>query len=360
MIYKSIEMIKSIKIQNFQSHEKSNLYLSDGVNIIVGSSDSGKTAIIRALRWACWNRPSGDSIRSNWGGDTFVLIETEEGAVIRFKGKEDKYELKAGGDRSITFKAFGTNVPQEIATFFNINEINLQSQHDSPFLISETPGAVAAHFNKVAHLDKIDTATSKINGWLRGLKSDIEHTEADIESEKEKLKAFEHLDKFEAELEVLEALAGDLSVLRNKQELLRKDTNKYRTLATDISKYEDFVVEEPLVDSILILISQRDEKRKQYGDLVKITKKLNEIVEDETSINYLLDGESLVDDLIDKSAKVKAIQSDYTKLKSIIKQINQCQSDISTFETHIKESEEQFHKEIGEVCPLCDQPIKKK
>src|SRR5512133_726261 len=155
-------MIKSLAILNFQSHEKSKLDFSPGVNVIVGSSDSGKTAIIRALRWIIWNRPSGDSIRSNWGGATNVLLETEEGIIRRAKDKTDQYELKLQGGKDLVFKAFGTSVPQEIADFLNINEINLQGQLDAPFLLSESPGAVALHFNKVARLDKIDTGLQNI------------------------------------------------------------------------------------------------------------------------------------------------------------------------------------------------------
>jgi len=56
-------MIKYLQIQNFQSHKDSLLEFDPGVNVIVGSSDSGKTAVIRALRWLVWNRPSGDAFR---------------------------------------------------------------------------------------------------------------------------------------------------------------------------------------------------------------------------------------------------------------------------------------------------------
>jgi len=353
-------MIKSIHIENFQSHANTELEFSPGVNVIVGTSDSGKTAIIRALRWVRWNRPSGDSFRSKWGGSTSVLVECEEAKVSRIKDKSDKFLLCPKGRDEMEFKAFGTNVPEEIVALLNLDEINLQSQHDAPFLISETPGAVAAHFNKVAHLDKIDTATSKINGWLRGLKSDIEHTETDIESEKIKLEAFTNLDKFEAELEVLEALAADLTNLKNRKEALQKDIKKLQTLQVDIITLEDFIIHEPLIDAILDLITKRDEERKQYGDLLKVVKKLAEIKEDEEAINHLLEAEPLIDDMIDKSAQVKALQLDYSKLKSLIKQIGQCQSDISTTETNLKESEELFHTQMGDVCILCDQPIKKK
>jgi len=75
-------MIKTLSIQNYQSHKDSTLEFDPGVNVIVGSTDSGKTAIIRALRWLIWNRPNGDSFRSTWGGDTKV---TESKKNIRYQ-----------------------------------------------------------------------------------------------------------------------------------------------------------------------------------------------------------------------------------------------------------------------------------
>ena len=352
-------MIRQLKIQNFQSHDETNLEFTDGVNIIVGSSDSGKTAIIRAIRWLSWNRPSGDALRSRWGGATNVLLETEEGIIRRVKDKKDHYELLREGKKTLVFTAFGTNVPQEINQFLNLDEINLQHQFDSPFLLNDSPGAVASHFNRVARLDKIDSATSTINGWIRGLKSDVEHLESDIETEKKKLSKFDHIDKFEAELEVLEGLAGDLSVLQNRAESLQKDIRKYHSLEDDISKAEEFVASESLITDTLELISRRDDARKQYNSLSNVVKKLTEIKQDEDSINQLLPAEPLIDNLLSKYDQVKALRSDYDKLKVLIKQIDKCQSDIGTTETNLKESEELFHKEMGDICILCDQPIKK-
>ncbi|MFR9297315.1 MAG: AAA family ATPase, partial [Aedoeadaptatus pacaensis] len=46
-----MNFIEKIILVNFQSHVYSELSLSRGVNVIVGPSDSGKTAIMRALRW---------------------------------------------------------------------------------------------------------------------------------------------------------------------------------------------------------------------------------------------------------------------------------------------------------------------
>ena len=65
-------MIKQLNIHNFQSHEDSSLNFTEGVNVIIGASDSGKSAIIRALKFVVYNSPSGSDMRSWWGGETSV------------------------------------------------------------------------------------------------------------------------------------------------------------------------------------------------------------------------------------------------------------------------------------------------
>ena len=51
--------IKKIIIDNFQSHEHTEIEFGPGLNVIVGPSDYGKSAVVRALRWVLYNEPRG-------------------------------------------------------------------------------------------------------------------------------------------------------------------------------------------------------------------------------------------------------------------------------------------------------------
>ena len=62
-------MISGLLLKNFQSHKKTILHFHPGVNAIIGKSNSGKTAILRALYWIIYNRPSGISFVSFWNRD---------------------------------------------------------------------------------------------------------------------------------------------------------------------------------------------------------------------------------------------------------------------------------------------------
>ena len=115
-------MLKSLTVSNFQSHRKSELKFHPNVNVISGSSDVGKTAIIRALHWVIWNRPQGNAFRSNWGGDTEVVLHTDKDCVTRLRTtKQNLYYLN-----DLEFNAIRTDVPDEIKQVLNVSEINLQ------------------------------------------------------------------------------------------------------------------------------------------------------------------------------------------------------------------------------------------
>ena len=50
--------IKSVRLFNFQNHRDNIFYLADGLNILTGSNDNGKSAIARALDFALNNNNS--------------------------------------------------------------------------------------------------------------------------------------------------------------------------------------------------------------------------------------------------------------------------------------------------------------
>ena len=55
-----MKYIKKVNLVNFQSHKDTTIEFDKGLNIIVGASDSGKTSILRGIKWALYNDPSGD------------------------------------------------------------------------------------------------------------------------------------------------------------------------------------------------------------------------------------------------------------------------------------------------------------
>lgn len=177
-------MIDFIKIRNFQTHEKLTVELDPLVTTITGSSDIGKSSIIRALKWVTSNRPTGNAFIRYGSDETAVKIEVDGKLITRRKSSaENSYDLDGK-----KFKAFGSDVPSEIVTLLNLDEVNFQGQHDSPWWFMRTPGEVSRELNQIINLGLIDSTLANVAAELRKVRAWIGVSKerlAVIEKEKE-------------------------------------------------------------------------------------------------------------------------------------------------------------------------------
>lgn len=197
--------ITHLKLKNFQAHEKIVLKFSPAITTIVGPSDIGKSAILRALGWVCLNNMSGSEFVKEGAKQAEVSVKLQEGEKVEIisrarsaNGVTNTYEQ--GGDE---FKAFGQGVPDSIAAELQLNDINFQGQHDSPFWFNETAGEVSRRLNAVIDLTVIDSSLSYIGSEVRRnqerltlynerLKTVLDELKT-IEPEREKINEFEKL-----------------------------------------------------------------------------------------------------------------------------------------------------------------------
>src|SRR6185312_5624229 len=78
----SQKTIRNLRIENFQSHEVTEMAFDDGLNVIVGASDQGKSAVIRALRWLLFNEPRGSDFMRVGANNSRVTVELADGARV--------------------------------------------------------------------------------------------------------------------------------------------------------------------------------------------------------------------------------------------------------------------------------------
>ena len=352
-------MIKSVTLENFQSHKKTKLSFSSGVNVIVGTSDSGKTAILRGIRLVAENRPSGDSSRSTWGGKTSVSLEVEipfgenDCTITRVKDKAEEYWVG-----KTQFKAFGVSVPTEVTDTLNMGEVNLQSQMDSPFLISSTPGAVAAHFNKIAKLDKIDTATSNINSWIRDLNSSIKYLKEDEQKKLAQLEEFAYLEKMEIKIEVLEEMENQSISLGRRCNQLSNLIDKIYRIDSELEGFESVI---PMSKDLDRLLDLKENEKRLYANKERLSWILESIRENNLDMNMysarLPMGED-IEKLLTMITDLKPMNNLIVNLRNLIIDIQNINLFIISKEQNAEGLQKDFEEEIGDVCPLCDSPIK--
>lgn len=146
-------MIERLELTNFQCHQTFAVDL-ESVTVFVGATDRGKSTLCRAVRWVCMNEGSAASLTRHGCEAVAATLVVDGQPIVRRRDKTgNHYEF--GG---VSFAAVGRAVPQAIESFLNVTDINFQGQHDSPFWLGASGGAVGRELNAVVDLGVIDQA----------------------------------------------------------------------------------------------------------------------------------------------------------------------------------------------------------
>lgn len=343
-------MINKLELRNFQSHDFSTLEFNDGVNVIIGPSDSGKTAIFRAFRWLMYNRPLGDSYRSHWGGDTKVIITLEDETVIERWRTDEAHGYIMNGE---VYTGLRSEVPEEIQNALRMTPINFQQQFDRPFLIDESPGNVAAHFNTISHLESIDKALKNLNRGERTCRTVFQQNETRILETEEELKKYKDLDEIDEALTRAQNME-DESAMKNYNRL------SIRTLKLEVdSTYKkeaeltNTLSMESVVNEALTLIQNRNETTEQYNDLLSKVQQLNNWNKASRELHKLQQLELLVTKAETAILKKDALQLKINLMEGQIARILAEEKELNKARKRVQLAENHFQRQLPDICPLC-------
>lgn len=332
-------MIKQIEIKNFQSHKHTIIDLSKGINIFVGTSNHGKSAIIRALLWVITNRPVGTGYVSHWNWkkdfmieETSVTITFNNHIIIRKRFNDFNGYIVNG----VILSSIGMDVPEEIQKIFNISDVNIQQSFDAPFLLSLSPGEVARFFNTVIKLDDIDILLKKVNQIKRENQNYIIYNETNTVQTEKQLKKLEWIEKTEIILERAEKLQGRIDKNNISFIALSNMVSKYKeiidyalssiTINIDcVENIENSLLENNIIlNKLVIIISEY----KKCDELISILLPENIFTEIEIICNTIKDKhsrlyilENLIDDYIDVVAENESIDIELGLLKNTFPEI---------------------------------------
>ncbi len=261
--------IKKVILKNFQSHKFSEIEFDDGLNVIVGNSDSGKTAILRAIKWALYNVPDGDSFIREGEKEVSVKVIFNNGASVeRLKSaSKNLYILNKSDGEEMVFSGFRNTVPNEImeaSGMFKVNIyqdketiINLAEQLDGPFLLTESPRTRAGAIGRLTGVNLIDDALRNTLIDNRSLQRDYKKIFDDIKNVEEKIKEYDYIkDKL--------ILRDRLLEIHNKIRTKKERLEEFKNLS---QKLEDCKLKKESLNNIL----------GQYLHLDKIEKDTNEL-----------------------------------------------------------------------------------
>jgi len=268
-------MIKAIEIVNFQSHKNTRLEFNEFTNVIIGPNDAGKTSILRAINWVVNNRPIGIDVDIREGQDHVqVQLDFDHASITRGKGKEGHYYKIQAGGKEEWFKAFGKAVPEEVQKIINFADVNIQAQHDQPFLLSDGSSRAAKYLNRVINLEDIDKGLSNLNKWKRESAQE-QRTLANLQEEAEKkLKKFEGLEEIAPKLARLEGLSSEIYQLDKKMSRLHELISWIKHCQEELAQFKELQEVKARFEALWKL---GQEQEKCEVDYQKLTSLVNSI-----------------------------------------------------------------------------------
>jgi DNA repair protein SbcC/Rad50 len=346
-------MFLSLDIENIQGHRKSHLDFHKGVNVIIGESAAGKTTILRALRLLRWNKPLGGKLISWWADSSKIEVATSEGDVVkRIDGAEKAYYL----NDSDPFKAFKTDVPDEIANALRMDPFNLQRQFDKFFLLADTPGEVAQHFNRIAHLDKIDISQSNLRKWIARIQSNIKYKRSDLEKKTKQLETFSFIDEMEEKVEELEDLETRNNVLLKGIKSMKNLRSSIKEIMHDNELNQQYVNLSPIIKKITDLQELNMSRRVWIENANMLRSRIVKSEDEISTHRKTVLAKPIVNSisvLLKHTSKIEDKLESAEALKQTIKEL---QSDILELGRRKQVLQDRFDANFPDVCPLCGKP----
>jgi len=300
--------VRKVILTNFQSHKLTTFYLEDGLNIISGSNDNGKTACARALSWVLHNSPIEDVIRRQNNIQTkFCQVEIEffDGAIIkRYKSKTlNKIEFKYPEEENFTgYQGFNNKYPDVVWEFLQyppifknekLGPIAYADQSKKHFLIDIPPGSLPEIISSIIGVDDLDKASKQINSLILEENKKIIFLEKSLEELTEKeAEDFSTLDDDAKTYNILLQTYNEIEALENDADELQKYIDKFNVI---ISKNKEYVEDISKCQKTINVLSDKIESIETLSSELSNINSLDFKITDHN--NNILKAEFLVETL---------------------------------------------------------------
>ena len=197
-----MKKIDYVNVTNFQIWKDVTLELED-FNVIKGSSNSGKSSLVRAINMVLNNDWHKSWLRQGEKDSTVKIHFTDGTYIKRTRGSQNLVEIKLNEEDSNTWSGFGNNYPEEVLNFLSISEENCSYQFDQHFFLSLTPTKRALTFGSFSDLQKIDEIINLVQKEIRDGDKILKSYDLEIERLEEDLNKTDEILKIKPAVEVL-------------------------------------------------------------------------------------------------------------------------------------------------------------
>lgn len=412
--------LRQLKLSNFQKHSDLTLDFTQGVNIIHGHSDAGKSCIRRAIGFLFFGDPRTDSvIRKEGTKVTSVIALLDNGTEVeRVKSSSiNRYIIRIPNQKELVYDSIGATIPEEVQNVLQMKlveidqdslNLNISEQVSMPFL-TDMPGStrlklfnklcgndlldvVVANFNKeILHINKelknvkqileinnpkVESLTKEITS-RKSLLSSLEEKRIKIEKDVSKYNKLKELQlNFQSNKQALSAVIGELNSIKTCDEAAIASLKSQVQMLTALTSLKTaFILCKKELEGVSTQISLVKAPELNGEALRGLLKRL------ETLISFrrgILSNKESLDTLLGQLKEIKITEINANALKSKIDQIKQLQTLSKKLKEYVDQKnivsneyyavsrilpmDEQEYKNIlkeAKICPICKQDTSK-
>lgn len=338
--------ITEIRLENFQNHSDTTIHLTEGLNLLIGSSDAGKSAVLRALNFVFYNQPRGTRFIQKHKEEAIVTLKWSDGSYCqRIKGESRNVIVYQKSDQESPTMLDKPNkdLPKEFMEFLgnpHYDKLNgglvYAAQKEKLFLVGLTDTELPRAISELTGIADIERAAKTLASRNKANDKEVKKLTAKAVEIKDELINLPDTDKALKRAEICESLVKQIESIDDQIESIESILEAYSNL------------------SILGVQAQKSlEQAKKVVGLESEVKKINNLVQEMAEIDELTEEyDELMDTYLSINQKLEAAESIYDKnLLNDIKRYSQIEKKFESI-THIINDYETLQKEYMQLTEL--------
>ncbi|MFF2531501.1 metallophosphoesterase family protein [Brevibacillus sp. NPDC058079] len=324
--------VDKIILENFQSHQYTELELSRGLNIFVGESRQGKTAVLRAFRWVYENKPLGDRIIKKGAKYAKVTLFLSNGYIVsRIMEKKSNgrngYEITDPMTGEVAYH--NTKMLPEVQKILGYNpfvidsdlqfNLNFMKQGSGWFLIGDQFSAPvkAKIIGAIYGTHYADAVARELDAEDRKVNDELKKAQADVQKLDEQIRQYTHLDDLEQTMSNVEGLLKEIEALNQRRDKIVVLINKRKQTEAVIQENEHVISRLQDIEQLSLKLEQVKVQELKRSQLASLLSKRQAV---QTKYNLLEEALQALRDL-DKAKEMHETVSLLQKQSQEIRQI---------------------------------------
>lgn len=387
-------MIQKLKIENFQSWRNGEFVFSPGLNVFIGKSNSGKTAVFRTFYKMLRNSPDGNFFITDNEDQCKITVNNAERILKRRQKKDGSYDLTDNSlnIEGLPFEKLGRGLPpDELFKYLNISkpvevagieeDFNFVLQKDPSFLLPSkiyTPSVIAKFFDELSGIGVLNLCLQEVKSRQRNNNSTVAGLEA-LQKERQKEKdSYSYVPLLEQLLEVVnkrDEYREKLSKLQQLQNKLRDCNISLKNLRNIVQVLQSLTQMSIRLNSLMKFDQASKRLFQLQASLGKVQKvvSISNVSDHLTRINKLrqylkystlqkhaerLQRIASVCDVSDRLQRIKVLQQTL-RYVTLEKQIKDKETTMEGLSQTIANKHAEYHQALEEhgVCPTCGRQI---